>query len=84
MAMTRKDYQLIADCINEACETYYKLEGVSNESKFDHVHGIVSLRNRLAYELGATNPRFDQGKFVEATFKASEIQNKIYNEEWGQ
>ena len=31
------------------CETYYKLEGVSNESKFDHVHGIVSLRNRLAY-----------------------------------
>lgn len=80
--MTRKDYQLIADCINKACESYYKIEGISTESKFDHVHGIVRLRNRLAFELVGTNPRFDQEKFMEATFKASEIQNTLYNEKW--
>ena len=49
--MTRKDYQLIADCINKACESYNKKEGISPETKFDYVHGIVSLRNRLASEL---------------------------------
>ena len=82
MAMTRKDYQLIADCINKACESYNKIEGISTETKFDYVHGIVSLRNRLAFELIETNPRFNKEKFMEATFKASEIENTLYNEKW--
>lgn len=80
--MTRKDYQLIAECINKACESYYKIEGIKTESKFDYVQGVIHLRNRLAFELSDANPRFDERKFIEATFKASEIENKLYNESW--
>lgn len=82
MAMTRKDYQLLADVINKACESYNEIEGISTETKFDYVHGIVSLRNRLSYELIETNPRFDRQKFMEATFKSSEIENTLYNKKW--
>ena len=82
MVMTKKDYKIIADCINKACESYYKIEGINTETKFDYVHGIVGLRNRLAYELVETNPRFDKEKFMEATFRASEIENPLYNEKW--
>lgn len=81
--MTRKDYQLIAECINKSAEFYYNLEGIKTESKYDFVHGIVNLRNRLAFELIGTNPNYDRARFEEATFRACEIENLLYNENWG-
>ena len=82
MVMTKKDYQLIADCINKTAEAYYKTEGIKTESKSDYVNGIIDFRNRLAFELGMYNPRFSEGIFYEATMKTSEIQNELYNAKW--
>ena len=55
--MTRKDYELIAKAIRETF------------NEFDCTRNIV-LRDRLigdfAYELKATNPRFDKSRFIKA------------------
>ena len=79
--MTRKDYKLIADCLNKQAEFIYNWDSNSNMTKWIKAGEIVSIRNNLAWELCATNPNYDKNKFFEATTKVDEIERKLYNEE---
>lgn len=81
MAMTRKDYKLIADCLNKKAEFTYKWDSNDNMTRWITASAIVSVRDSLALELSATNPNYDKSKFFEATSKVDEIERKLYEEE---
>lgn len=54
--MTRKDYQLIASGILSELSCY---DNLTPENK-----AIKELAQRLSYELGMDNPRFDSNRFL--------------------
>jgi hypothetical protein len=56
--MTRKDYQLIASGILSELRCY---DNQTPENK-----AIKELAERLSYELGMDNPRFDSNRFLTA------------------
>lgn len=62
--MTRKDYQLIADAINEGIASFVDKGGTLGEYSADVVldHIIYKLSDKLEDD----NPRFDRDKFAKA------------------
>jgi hypothetical protein len=56
--MTRKDYQLIASSVLSTLRCY---DNDTLENK-----AIKELAERLSYELGMDNPRFDSNRFLTA------------------
>ena len=81
MAMTRKDYQLIADSLNKQAESIYGNNHNDNMTKFLYSLELLSVRNRLAFDFIGTNPNYDRNKFYEATKRVDEIQALLYEGE---
>lgn len=81
MVMTRKDYKIIADCLNKEAEAVYSYDSNDNMSRWLKAGAVQSLRNSLAWELSGTNPNYNKDKFFEATRKVDEIERKLFNEE---
>tara|TARA_R100000008_G_C3462761_1_gene105036 strand:+ start:343 stop:567 length:225 start_codon:yes stop_codon:yes gene_type:complete len=74
--MTRKDFQLIADVLNQHFG-YWKAvnQNLTEEHLQLQAHGSeVALRDLIttfAFELEKTNARFDKERFVQACLKAN-------------
>ena len=81
MAMTRKDYKLIADSLNKQAESIYENKHNDNMTKFLYSLQLLSIRDRLAFDFIGTNPNYDRNKFYEATKTVDEIERKLYEEE---
>jgi len=81
MAMTRKDYKLIADSLNKEAERVYENDLHSNMDKFMYSLEVLSIRDRLAFDFIGTNPNYDRNKFYEATKTVEEIERKLFEEE---
>lgn len=70
--MTKKDYQLIADAINDCASLIAPFENAVNGEKYlaGFDAGTSSARDfvasRLAEALAADNPRFDRKRFMTA------------------
>ena len=59
MAMTKKDYELVARCISNA---RYSKEGLAPEFQ----HGIDAVAMWLDIQLSAANPRYNSQTFLSA------------------
>jgi len=59
MAMTKKDYELIARCVSNA---RYGKEGLAPEFQ----HGVDAVAMWLDIQLSANNTRFDSERFLSA------------------
>jgi len=81
MVMTRKDYKIIADCLNNEAESVYSYDSNDNMSRWLKVNEVRSLRDRLAWELSKTNPNYNKDKFFKATSRVDELERKLFNEE---
>lgn len=58
--MTRKDFQLIADVLNDCRESYADANADAGTQAIETVAECFALRLR------ATNPRFDRDRFLRA------------------
>lgn len=58
--MTRKDYVMIAEAINEA------REGSATMPHGDRSYGAFAAAEAIAYALRRNNPRFEKARFMEA------------------
>jgi len=58
--MTRKDFELIAEAINEA------REGAATMPHGNRAYGAFAAAEAIAYALRRTNPRFEKARFMEA------------------
>lgn len=81
MVMTRKDYKIIADCLNKEAEAVYSYDSNDNMSRWLKASAVLEVRNRLALDLSKTNPNYNKEIFFKATSKVDEVEAKLYNEE---
>jgi hypothetical protein len=70
MAMTKKDYILIADCISE--QLFYNITDCSEASKATK-HTLEVTANLLANIFEHTNPAFNKEKFMQAAISRSAL-----------
>ncbi len=59
--MTKKDYELIAEAINELSTK--PIKGIPDDAFAD---GVRAVAEHLAVALNRDNPRFDKDRFMEA------------------
>ena len=81
MVMTKKDYKIIADCLNKEAEAVYSYDSNDNMSRWLKASAVLEVRNRLALDLSKTNPNYNKEIFFKATSKVDEVEAKLYNEE---
>lgn len=61
MSMTRKDFELIAEALNEVMQTNWNENDRQRAEYF-----IGRAADALAVKLRSTNPRFDKARFLAA------------------